>query len=97
MFEERLRDEAKETLRDYETFVKMYVQLNRAIDNASAKLKKFPKGAKAKAEYEKASKIKKHFDAFIRQNPTAFKFTVRRFLKKNAERLMAARIILRGE
>jgi hypothetical protein len=82
MFEVRLRDEAKETLRDYETFVKIYAQLNREIDDASAKLKKFyPKGAmgiapdkvksdpkykKARAEYEKASKTKELFDAFIR-------------------------------
>ena len=83
-------DEAKDHRTDYETFVKMYAQLNKAIDDASAKLKKFPKGAmgitpdkvknspeykKAKAEYEKASNLTKKF----------LKGVPKDFLKKNAQ------------
>ena len=41
--EPRLRETADHR-KDYDTFVKMYAQLNKAMDDASAKLKKFPKG-----------------------------------------------------
>ena len=82
-------DEASDHRKDYETFVKMYTQLNKAMDDASAKLKKFPKGAmgmmddkvrnspeykKAKAEYEKVSNLTKRF----------LKGVPKDFLKKNA-------------
>ena len=83
-------DEAKDHRTDYETFVKMYAQLNKAMDDASAKLKKFPRGAmgitpdkvknspeykKAKAEYEKVSNLTKKF----------LKGVPKDFLKKNAQ------------
>ena len=70
MFEVRLRDEAKDHRTDYECTVETFVKIYKAIDDADAKLKKFPRGAmgitpdkvknspeykKAKAEYEKAS------------------------------------------
>ena len=73
--EPRLR-EAEDHRKDYETFAKMYTQLNKAIDDASAELKKFkggpmgltpdkvkisPKFKKAKADYEKASNLTKRF------------------------------------
>ena len=65
-----LRDEAKDHRIDYECTVETFVKIYKAIDDADAKLKKFPKGTmgitpdkvksdpkykKAKAEYEKAS------------------------------------------
>ena len=83
-------DEAKDHRPDYETFVKMYAQLNKAMDDASGKLKQFPRGAmgmtpvkvknspeykKAKAEYEKASNLTKKF----------LKGVPKDFLKKNAQ------------
>ena len=69
-------DEAEDYRKDYETFAKIYAKLNKAVDDASAKLKKFPKGnmgmtpakvksdpkyKKAKAEYERVSNLTKKF------------------------------------
>jgi len=86
--EPRLR-EASDHRKDYETFVKMYAQLNKAMDDASVKLKKFPKGQmgmtsdkvksspaykKAKADYEKATNLTKRF----------LKGVPKDFMKKNA-------------
>jgi hypothetical protein len=86
--EPRLR-EAPDHRKDYETFVKMYAQLNKALDDAAAKLKKFPKGdmgmtpdkvksspayKKAKTDFEKASNLTKRF----------LKGVPKDFMKKNA-------------
>jgi len=86
--EPRLRETADHR-KDYDTFVKMYAQLNKAMDDASAKLKKFPKGdmgmtsdkvksspayKKAKADYEKVSNLTKRF----------LKGVPKDFMKKNA-------------
>jgi len=76
MKEEVELDEAEDYRKDYETFAKIYAKLNKAVDDASAKLKKFPKGnmgmtpdkvksdpkyKKAKAEYERVSNLTKKF------------------------------------
>jgi len=76
VFEEVELDEAEDYRKDYETFAKIYAKLNKAVDDASAKLKKFPKGnmgmtpdkvksdpkyKKAKAEYERVSNLTKKF------------------------------------
>ena len=86
--EPRLRETADHR-KDYDTFVKMYAQLNKAMDDASEKLKKFPKGQmgmtsdkvksspaykKAKADYEKVSNLTKRF----------LKGVPKDFMKKNA-------------
>jgi len=86
--EPRLRETADHR-KDYDTFVKMYAQLNKAMDDASAKLKKFPRGdmgmtpdkvksspayKKAKADYEKVSDLTKRF----------LKGVPKDFMKKNA-------------
>jgi hypothetical protein len=86
--EPRLRETADHR-KDYDTFVKMYAQLNKEMDDASEKLKKFPKGQmgmtsdkvksspaykKAKADYEKVSNLTKRF----------LKGVPKDFMKKNA-------------
>jgi len=86
--EPRLRETADHR-KDYDTFVKMYAQLNKAMDDASEKLKKFPRGdmgmtsdkvksspayKKAKADYEKVSNLTKRF----------LKGVPKDFMKKNA-------------
>ena len=85
--------EVKDHKTDYETFVKMYAQLNKAVDDASAKLKKITsknRGAmgltdpkvKASPEYKKANaEFQKAFDLtkkFLKGVP-------KDFLKKNAQ------------
>ena len=82
--------EVKNHKTDDETFVKMYAALNKAVDDASAKLQKFSKGVmgitpdkvktspafkKAKAEYEKADAATKKF----------LKGVPKDFLRKNAQ------------
>jgi len=86
-------DEAAYHRKDYEIFVKMYAQLNKAMDDASVKLKKITsknKGAmgltdpkvKASPEYKKA---KAEYEKASNLTKRFLKGVPKDFLKKNAQ------------